>query len=106
MCELASSYSIPGAQEGRTGRFPEQCCGSMDPWIRDPGSGAFFDPGSRILVLKPIFLSLVRKFWVKITIIYSVLAKKFLYLCNTKIIYNFMIFVATKNGRIKLLTIL
>jgi hypothetical protein len=35
-------------------------------------------------------------FWVKSTIISSVLAKKNLYVKN-KIIYNFMIFVATNN---------
>jgi hypothetical protein len=37
-------------------------------------------------------------FWVKITLILSVLAKKsFLYQFKTKIIFNFMIFVVKKN---------
>jgi hypothetical protein len=41
-------------------------------------------------------------FRVKSTIILSVLAlKKFLYLLKNKIIYNFMIFVDTKNGKTK-----
>jgi hypothetical protein len=39
------------------------------------------------------------KFWVKNTIILSVLAfKKILYLFKKEIIYNFMIFVDRKNG--------
>ena len=37
--------------------------------------------------------------WVKSTTILSALAKKILYLFKNKIIYNFMIFLATKNGR-------
>jgi hypothetical protein len=40
------------------------------------------------------------KNWVKCTIILSVLAKKSLYLFK-KTIYNFIVFVATKNGRTK-----
>jgi hypothetical protein len=40
------------------------------------------------------------KFWVKSSISLGVLTKKkFLYLFKNKIIYNFMIFVATKHGR-------
>jgi hypothetical protein len=39
-------------------------------------------------------------FWVKSDIILCVLAKKILYLFKNKIIYNFMIFVATKNGAV------
>ncbi len=51
----------------------------------DPGSGAFLtlNPGSQTHILD----ILMTNFWVKSTII--------------RIIYNFMIFVATKNGRTK-----
>jgi hypothetical protein len=38
-------------------------------------------------------------FWVKSTIILSVLAKKITLPVKNKIINNFIIFVATKNGR-------
>jgi hypothetical protein len=41
-------------------------------------------------------------FWVNSTIMLSVLGKKILYLFKNWIIYNFMIFVATNNGKAKL----
>jgi hypothetical protein len=56
------------------------------------------DPGSQT----NIFDSLMTNFRIKSTIIFSALAKKkFLYLFKNKIIDNFLIFVATKNGRTK-----
>jgi hypothetical protein len=59
----------------------KQCCGSGVRRLFDPGSGdRFFD-------------GLMAKFWVKRTIIF--------FLFKNKIIYNFIIFVATKNGRKK-----
>ncbi len=83
-------------------------------WIKskvadpDPGFGAFLSlkPGSligffRILDIGSqthIFDSLMTNFWVKSTIILRVLAENFVYLF---IISSFMIFVATKNGRIR-----
>ncbi len=75
----------------------------------DPGSGACalltLDPGSGIgssgsWILTDIFDSLMKNFWV--TIILSVLAKKkYLCLFQNNIIYNFIIFEATKNGSTK-----
>ncbi len=71
--------------------------------VEDPGSGAFLtlDPGSwigfsRSQNTNPYFW-LMTNFWVKSTKILSVLAKK-IFTCSKKIIYNFIIFVATKNG--------
>jgi hypothetical protein len=58
----------------------------------------FPDPGFQT----HIFDSVLTNFWIKSTIILSVLAlKKILYLFKNKIIYNFMIRVA-KNGRTKI----
>jgi hypothetical protein len=78
-----------------------QCCGSrsgirclFDPWIRDPGIGFFRIPdlGSPT----HIFESLVTIFWVKSSIIFRKLAQIFfLQHFKTKIIFNFVKFVAT-----------
>ncbi len=79
-----------------------QCCGSgsgirwlFDPWtrIRDrffSGSG-FSDPGSQT----HIFESLVTNFWVKSSIILENWPKFF---SSALIIFNFVMFVATKKG--------
>ena len=73
-----------------------QCCGSgsgirclFDPWIRDPGIGFFRIPdlGSPT----NIFESLVTIFWVKM--FYN--SNFFLQHFKTKIIFNFVKFVAT-----------
>jgi hypothetical protein len=49
----------------------------VDP---DPGSGAFFDLGSRIA--NPYFDSLMTNFWVKSTIILPVLDKIIFFTCS------------------------
>jgi hypothetical protein len=68
------------------------------------------DPGSRIGFFQipnlgsetHNFDNLMTNFWVKSTLILECFgAKYFLYLYKNKIIYNFMIFVATINGRPK-----
>ncbi len=83
-------------------------CEDLSSSISDPDARSeircLFDPGSRILdpgSQNHIFNSLLTNFWVKGTIILSVLAKKFSLPVQNKIIYNFMIFVASKNGRTK-----
>jgi hypothetical protein len=69
----------------------------------DPGSGAFLTPGSRIrnrFFPDPgsqthIFESLVTIFWVKSSIIFENWPKFLLQHFKTKIIFNFVKFVAT-----------
>jgi hypothetical protein len=58
------------------------------PYIRDPGSRTH------------IFDSLITDFWAQSTEILNVLEKIFFDLFKNKIIYNFMIFVATTNGSV------
>jgi hypothetical protein len=67
--------------------------------VADPGSGIGFfripDLGSQT----HIFDSPMTNFWVISAIILSVLSKKISLPVQKKIIYNFVIFVATTNGR-------
>jgi hypothetical protein len=83
----------------------DQCCrsGSGIRCLFDPGSGirrsGFRNRFFRILDPKAVFVIAI------ITIILSVLVKKNFFTCpKNKIIYNFMIFVATKKGRTKFLS--
>ncbi len=70
--------------------------------VADPGSGAYFGPGSGIPDPKPIFLIANDKFLGKLYFnSYCFGEENFLYLFKNKIIYNIMIFVATKNGSTK-----
>jgi hypothetical protein len=62
----------------------------FDPWIPDLGSW-ISDPGSQA----HIFESLVTIFWVKSSLILRKLAQNFLQQFKTKIILNFVKFVAT-----------
>jgi hypothetical protein len=78
----------------------------FDPWIQDPDSGIGFFPildsdlGSRLPDLKPIFCELNDNFLGKKFYNFLQIGPKFfLRLLKIKIIFNFVIFVATKKGR-------
>ncbi len=97
----AESGSIPLTSGSGSRRPKNQCCGSgygirclFDPWIRDPGirNRCFPDPGSQTHT----FESLVTIFWAKSSIILWKLAQIFfLQHFKTKIMYNFVKFMAT-----------
>ncbi len=68
---------------------------SPRPGIWDPGSGICFFPDPRSQI--HIFGSLVIIFWVKSTIVLIDLAQNCIFTCSkNKIIFNFVMFVATK----------
>ncbi len=94
----AGQSSLPWSQLPAPGPPPpRQRRDKVRYTVADPGSGAFLTLDHKT----HIFYSFMTNFWVKSTLILSVLAKKCLYLFKNKIINNFCDICGYKNGRTK-----